>query len=182
MRIPTSKIYRAFEELDEFSDEQCERLMRRVRIDTGATSGMVGFVFLATILVFFTVWFLLYLVPVEFRGLSMRLRPYFDLDMVIWFLTEAFAVAATGFATRDYILRKHLRAAIELRIERVRCPDCKYILIGQRPRNDMVACPECGTTTSLGALGVTANDLIPPTTPEEEVRQRVGERTATTGI
>lgn len=32
MRIPLSKIYRAFPELDSFTDEQCKRFMKRIEV------------------------------------------------------------------------------------------------------------------------------------------------------
>lgn len=182
MRIPTSKIYRAFEELDEFSDEQCERLMKRVQLDRASTTGMAGLVVCVVVVSLFVMglflWFMSELLDAQLRVLSMPMRPYFDLDAMVFSIVECITAVASGFLMRDHVLRKNLIAAIQLRIERVRCPNCKYILIGQRARNNMVTCPECGTSTSLGALGVTEKDLIPPTTHAEEIQQRVGATTS----
>ena len=58
MRIPISKIYRAFPEFDAFTDEQCERFMLRVKLSGSkqAVPILVGvLVALATLIVSCTV-------------------------------------------------------------------------------------------------------------------------------
>ena len=62
-----------------------------------------------------------------------------------------------------------LRRAMQSQIERIRCPSCKYVLLGQRVSGGAVICPECGAPTTLMHLGITEADLIPPTDGSEPV-------------
>lgn len=103
---------------------------------------------------------------VWFRGISLEMfgAPFVGLLMP----------ALSAMLVRDVLLRRALKKAIELKVERVRCRQCEYILIGQRAFKDAVTCPECGNTATLESLGITEDDLIPPNSVEEEMERRVG--------
>ncbi|MFI4861277.1 MAG: hypothetical protein ACIAXF_11415 [Phycisphaerales bacterium JB063] len=162
MRVPTTKIYRAFAELDDLTDEQCILLMRRVRLRVGTNLG-VGF--LLTIL--YVVLLVLTVIAVNAVGMlldpegAFGKRHEFLLGFVVMFLGFGIPAAIT-MGVRDYVLRKRLTSAINYEIDRVRCLACKYILIGQVARDGHVVCPECGARQHLAELGITEADLIPP--------------------
>ncbi|MCP3904632.1 MAG: hypothetical protein GY715_13480 [Planctomycetes bacterium] len=156
MRIPTSKIYRAFPELDHLSDEQCERLLVRTRNDElPQTFRLLVCVAVGSVTLLMS--FSLFMTFVRDDG-SLS-------DLVLLVAIPAVPAILTLF-TRDVLLRRALRKAITSRIDRVRCPRCRYILIGQRPVDEHVTCPECGNETSLETLGVTVDDLVLPSKPE----------------
>ncbi|MCP3919432.1 MAG: hypothetical protein GY711_28170 [bacterium] len=156
MRIPTSKIYRAFCELDHLSDEQCERLLVRIRTDElPQTFRLLVCVAVGSVTLILSLSLFMALVRDD-GSLS---------DLLLLIAIPAVPAILTLF-TRDLLLRRALRKAISLRIDRVRCPRCRYLLIGQRPVDGRVTCPECGDETSLETLGVTADDLVVPSKPE----------------
>ena len=158
VRIPLNKIYRAFGELDRFDDDQCRLLMRRGHLELAGTLliwVVVGVVFVLCVVLVATL--------VAVADLPQWAEQFFrDGDILLWLLCLLVIPTAAGLLTRDRLLRRLLVRAIRLRIDRVRCRRCKYILIGQRPSGDLVACPECGGTNLLSDLGVTEADLIPP--------------------
>ncbi|MBY0113661.1 MAG: hypothetical protein K2Y21_12640 [Phycisphaerales bacterium] len=153
MRIPGRKIWRAFKELDQFSDEQCARFVR------AATAFGWGAII---------------------RGVALFLIGASSLLGVLWALTEftydwdrtfrpAWLAIPTTFAAwiggvslsplvvlviRDWILRRRIHHLLR---DRGVCSACRYSLIGLPVGADLrVACPECGLTTivdqSLGEL------------------------------
>ena len=158
MRILTKRLYRAFPELDRFSDIQCGLLMRRVHLDVAAR-----FIVRAAPLLASGVALLLVVVLLVVTEILVPAQKLFrDADILFGLLASLGLAALAGLLARDLLLRRFLIKAIRLRIDRVRCLSCRYILIGQRPDGDAVSCPECGTTNYLHALGITAADLIPP--------------------
>ena len=52
VRVPTSKLYRAFPELDSFSDGQCEALMRRIRASLFTVGAEILLVLVAVLISF----------------------------------------------------------------------------------------------------------------------------------
>jgi hypothetical protein len=158
MRIPLKKLHRAFSELDRFSEAQCDLLMRRVHLDRRArllvwVSPAVAFVLSVVIIV----------VLLATTDVLARTEQLFrDADLLLSLLCVLGISAAVGLLIRDHLLRRFLVKAIRLRIDRVRCRNCRYILIGQRPIGDGVNCPECGRMNRLRELGLSVDDLIPP--------------------
>ena len=157
MRIPLTKLYRAFSQLDRFSDTQCDLLMRRVRLDRKArllvwVSPVFAFVLSLVVVVILLVT----------TDVLAQFEPLFrDADLLLFLLCVLGIPTAVALLIRDHLLRRFLVKAIRLRIDRVRCRHCRYILIGQRPIGDEVNCPECGRMNRLRELGVTVDDLIP---------------------
>ncbi|XAL98000.1 hypothetical protein OT109_10365 [Phycisphaeraceae bacterium D3-23] len=158
MRIPTTKIYRAFAELDDFTDEQCERLMRRVKLRIGTNvTWNLSLVVLYIVLLFVVLFVLLAVLA----GAEIASAYQMGVDAVSVGVVLG-VPAAICLGLRDFVLRKRLVQAIDYAIDRVRCLACRYILIGQVARDEHVVCPECGSRQHLAQLGITEADLIPP--------------------
>lgn len=160
MRIPLNNIYRAFSELDRFTDEECVRLMQRVRLDSGGK--------LASTASGFLTYFALLIVLVILAGVielsmgRMKLNQYqLLIDLIGLVLIFGLPLLPT-LLVRDTVLRRQLTTAIDRHIERVKCLGCSYLLIGQTPRDRTVRCPECGQVHTFEQLGITEQDLIPP--------------------
>lgn len=156
MRLIRRKIYRAFPELDRFSDDQCARfvlaansswLRRLVRW------ALVGFVTAVAL-------------PAAVAG-AVALGELLDKKMVFngtigflgWGLLLIAACGAgllVGLIARDLLLRLRIRRLIH---RRGSCPNCHYSLLGMRVGHDLnIVCPECGRKTeadpALGELAV----------------------------
>jgi hypothetical protein len=81
--------------------------------------------------------------------------------LITLFVSVGTLPALCAFWARDVLLGVFLRRALRGHIDRARCPRCRYVLLGQRVNGSCVSCPECGTATPLGDLGITREDLIP---------------------
>lgn len=165
VRIPKTNLYRAFPELDRFSDEQCERFMQRVRI-TGMYRPLcwtaISFASLVTLAVI-AMALALYADELHCSLWLWLDRAAADtLVLACWIVPTPVVPVLVGLLTRDVVLRIYLRRVVRMQIERVRCRSCKYVLIGQRVTDGFVTCPECGARIPLQILGVTAEDLVPP--------------------
>jgi len=172
LRIPRSKIYRAFPELDPFSDEDCQRFMQRARSQggfevfiNGALYGGGG----AILAILFIV-----MAPL-FTWLS---RLFWDqlgrarseeLAIFIILLLVGSLPTMGGLIARDIVYRRLMQRAINLQLDRIRCLECQYSLLGQVARDGRVRCPECGAVVTLRRLGLSAEDLIPPRNRRAEV-------------
>ena len=176
MRIPVSKIYRAFPELDRFSDRECEIFIERVRktekfkavswwVALGVAIGVV-----VCALVQCAVTGLAYRWMEGRLARSVGTNVLLGLSMFMWFSLPTIC----GLLGRDRFLWKELRHAIWRRIERVRCAQCRYSLLGQRLRGGRIICPECGQSTTLAALGLASEaDLIPPDADSSEAQTTI---------
>ncbi len=156
MRIPGTKIYRAFEELDRFSDEQCENFLRAAlrpgrRVMRWLVSTLVGGG-LMVVLMTLVVWAMT-LVP---------MRPRESDGVGFWFVSGGATLLVVGVCVfsavllRDFLLRRRLRIIISTRGV---CRNCRYLLLGLPvSETNTVACPECGATSevdpSLGELAI----------------------------
>jgi hypothetical protein len=158
MRLPWDKVYRAFPELDRFSDEECERYILQVRSQkkVGALPGVLSF--LSVLL-----WILL-----GFPAIAWAMRGPGASSEPIMMLKGALVIAGvvgtpflTYYVVRDYRLRRALRD----RIDNARCPKCRQSLLGLplipgAPR-PAVRCTECGGFIELGTIGLTPTDILP---------------------
>ncbi len=169
MRVPVSKIYRAFPELDDFSDEECRRLITRVGLQV--KQGLLAF-FAAWLALPFGVaaglalgWSLARLIVPDI-GRVLWLETSVDFSDQVEFALFLFPAGIIGVGamllTRDFLLRRLLLNAIQVKLETVRCFGCRYILIAQVPEGDALRCPECGRLNGMAELGITEQDLIPP--------------------
>lgn len=171
MRIPTSKLYRAFKELDHLTDEQCGRLIQRIRtqkfntLKTGCVSILAVVVSIVVVSLVFALFMELAQTWVEGSRTLQTILPMVVLVGIIGF--PAFA----GLMTRDAFLRRNLSIALHDYIERVRCLKCQYILIGLPAESGCVTCAECGHAMTLESLGATEQDLLPPTEGETSAKR-----------
>lgn len=146
MRLPTGKVYRAFPELDRFTDEQCESFIAQARRHHTLSQLLVMLVALAgSCVVAGTVLAGLYWIAdlitrtqvwpwIQRQQIDLLYRP-----VAILVVTAAWAV--TIFAVRDV----WLRWAVRKELVRSTCPKCEYLLIGLSVSDGSITCPECGS-------------------------------------
>lgn len=170
MRIPLTKAYRAFEEFDRLPDEECERYMRGVAADGPWQVSLLPTIGLAMAIVGWplAVYFGWSWVPRGIRELAdFRLESGILFGSIMGVVSWVFVSAAVYWLLRDWGLWYALRE----QIARVRCPKCKYSLLGipithrnlglPVPGDAWIRCPECGKRQNLLEVGITPRDLIP---------------------
>jgi hypothetical protein len=163
MRIPLMQVYRAFPELDSFSDEECERFVTRAKTHQGTMlmAGYAGAALAGVATSCPSGWMLWRLThwlgrPFERPGIT---DDRIELEMfAIVIVGTVLAAAGVGFAVRDLTLRKAIARAITL----ASCPRCRYSLLGLPVERGLVQCPECGHPVNLHEMGLTPEDLISP--------------------
>jgi hypothetical protein len=145
-------IYRAFPELDQFSDDQCARFVRAANSSWMRRVGRWAAVFFATI-----VMLAITLTPTIFVCAAIETTAAFNefvgiLLSIIVFAVGAGAGLVPGLIVRDMILRRRVRELIR---RCGSCPDCRYPLLGMRVGEGLkVICPECGRVVEVDpALG-----------------------------
>ena len=173
MRIPLTKVYRAFPELDGFPDHECRRFVRRARRRVLVwmwvpVVGLFGsFAAIAAAIVAVNVhfrdqlrslsrWFdraIGGVIPVEY--------PVGDLAVAAIFLFAITVGPWLAFALpRDSLIRR----AVAKRIEIADCTGCEHSLIGlpllTGRADPAVRCPECGRDMVLSEIGLIPDDLL----------------------
>lgn len=151
MRFPGNKIYRAFPELDRFSDEQCSRFLKAAKRDwwfarlvrallpwiigvIASIAGLAGLAWLGT------------LIPGSNRLSNSNSQWALIVTLLIG-LTPVLLGMLIGLIARDILLRRRLRSVIN---ERGKCLKCGYLLLGLNVTADLkVTCPECGEVTEV---------------------------------
>ena len=160
MRLPTRHIYRAFPELDTYSDEQCQRFMRASRGGFARTIVHAAIILAITLAGFvggslFLFWFInstTQNVPIMNLGKPAPLWQSI-LYTILIIATVAFG-PILGFLARDFLVIDRIRWILR---SRGLCPTCRYSLVGLAvDEHARVLCPECGNPTgvdpSLGEL------------------------------
>jgi hypothetical protein len=159
MRLLTSTLWRAFPELDEFSDDLCRKFVKAATARWRSQAlrfVLVGLVAVATVVVavfafaiarpIYDTWILFRTLPntavvlIQAVGLSIPLLIGFACALVV----------------RDQILRRQVCRVIR---KRGACVRCAYSLLGMPVNAALhVVCPECGMTTVVDpALGELAS-------------------------
>ena len=159
MRLIRKRIYRAFPELDRFSDEQCRRFVGAANSSWGRRVGRWAIVALVTV----AGW------AVAIAGVGLfgdRLDRVFlrvsSLWAVVWGLALVGVMTApliAALVARDLLLRRRVRGLIQ---RSGACPECHYSLLGMRVGADLrVTCPECARVIDVDpALGELAADEL----------------------
>lgn len=169
MRIPYSKVYRAFPELDRFSDSECERFILVAR-DCFATSMSAG-----SALAFCTFFVVAPLFGFLWFGVGGALvgwitepstasrsysytedRWWYTLAAVLGACLTPFAGGVAGLYIRDRCLIR----VISRQLITARCAGCGYSLLGLQVTDGMVMCPECGAACILADRGLTLDDIM----------------------
>lgn len=160
MRIPFSKVHRAFPELDVFSDAECRTFVQLAQRERAV--GLLGTAMGAVVASIGSGSFAAYVVwksLKEWLG-DPDLRPTNDVLFGILFVLTTFAgifaAAFVGLLIRDF----WIRWAISSRLRIARCGRCTYSLLGLSVIDDRVQCPECGDSTRLSDRGLTPADIL----------------------
>lgn len=152
MRLPVKKVYRAFPELDQFSDAECQRYIQHVR--RRKTIGCLPFLVGLAVSPF-------WLIVLILLANTLRRPP----GIIVLFVVATSLIwgpAIIGLIARDLALIR----AIREQINNARCPECQYSLLGLAVHHGddglpWVRCPECGTKIFLLDLNLSPGDLIP---------------------
>jgi hypothetical protein len=161
VRIPVTKVYRAFPQLDEFSDEECQRFVLRAEQDYPGSKTTAMFTGVVALLIGLIVLGVLesYLWTAISANMSALGRANARETLVL--LSAGFMVLCFGvgmFCVRD----RWLIRTITLRVRQTSCPGCGYSLLGLAVDKGVVKCPECAAPYFLADHGLTAEDLLAP--------------------
>lgn len=166
MRIPLTKAWRAFPELDAYDDATCREYMKRAA--GGSRWGRfvacptiaIAMIPFAVVLGTWSGRLLAGLVGQRAWWAAIEwplVMVYGPLLALIWSLP-----IIVPMATSDLLIRRQLTR----RIRTADCPGCRYSLLGQTIRHDaarrrdMVRCPECGLEIAVGPDGVPRENLM----------------------
>jgi hypothetical protein len=172
MRIPVAKKYRAFPELDRFTEAQRQRYLvealRSARWWQRLTMllEVLGVVLVAMVIAwiglgFFAAWVARLVRSAAADNVAAD-RAFQAVMLVGSFGTMAVAVFG-AFVLRDGRIVRRIRR----RIEHARCPACSYSLLGlavvrdEQTGGPMVVCPECGRRVDVAGMEGELNALTP---------------------
>jgi hypothetical protein len=178
MRIRLTKFYRASPELDRFSDEECQRLLRLAKRRRGDAIWILplGLAFVVGNVLSFVAWAILAIIVAAGSTQGSTTPPPIS-PAVQWLI-----ISTGGFlgsiAAYVWCRRRLLLTSMVNNMERAKCPYCWFSLMGLPVRMGGVTCPECGAGMSLAELGLTPEDLRPPSAanppPVSPLRRDVG--------
>jgi hypothetical protein len=169
VRMPLTKIYRAFPELDRFTDAQCAAWVRLAQREHWGFMLRVGVVL--AVLLIPAAGLLIGIVSSvtgvlaasrfgSWIGRSLRLT-IDDVEMI--FKGPALIAAMVlVFVVAALVRDRALRHVVQARLRSGRCTACDYTLMGLKPQGSMVRCPECGIELDLNDLGLTPADILAP--------------------
>jgi hypothetical protein len=153
MRLPRRKIWRAFRELDGFSDQQCRMFVDRAAREYAAGRVVaIGVAIAGSILagpiLYMGAWAALTLIDDQWR--------FSGLVMPLVALFLVFCACMAVLIARD----RWLIRTITRRIHHASCAGCGYSMLGLTPTDGIVMCPECNQPFDLRAAGMTPEDLL----------------------
>jgi hypothetical protein len=167
VRIPLWKAYRAFPELDRFTDAECVEWVALAKSTHRAFLGMVGVV-VVVVLIPLTIAVIVLVSRITnaiaaspamaSAWRSMRMTKddvetmFIGLNLMVVLTLAYVAGASVADLALRHVLRKRLNSG--------RCPGCEYSLLGLPARDDVVLCPECGASLNLAELGLTPADIL----------------------
>lgn len=138
MRVLTRQIWRAFPELDRFSDDQCARFVRAARRGVLASIAQTLACAVVASLCLAAVGGLVWLLPAHLWNTSSGFMAVASAATVIAFLSASLS----ALLVRDMMLRQRLRWVIKAKGT---CGNCSYGLLGLPVPDDLrITCPECG--------------------------------------
>lgn len=157
MRVPMDKVYRAFPELDRFSDAECIAWVKRAERVHAKYLALGTFVAIAGAMMLAIPAFVVGWAPAMWM-----MEPKWHYPSVLWLPAILWAVLVSALpfvgslAVRDWCLRR----CIGIQIAGARCEKCSYSLLGLPIHEGWVTCSECGQRLSLKQLGLTPEDLL----------------------
>lgn len=158
--MTTTKIYRAFPELDDYSDEQCRVFLAKChakvpRLAVGCLLPVLSYAM--SLPVFGAIGFLMARLLEGFMTVKN--------EETIAFFLSLFVLAGPvvlALWVRDFILQRQLGRLVREKLELLRCRQCRYLLIGVNAKDgQFVTCPECGHVNDLRTMGISEADLLP---------------------
>jgi hypothetical protein len=144
MRILVRRIYRAFPELDAYSDEQCARFVRATRRGWARWGHRAVIVLVSAVSFFGVMIGLAFLSSVleRYQNSIRRDVPWMEALIALAAVPLVALVPVSAFLMRDVLLRRRLRWVLR---DRSACPKCRYRLIGLAvSAQHTIKCPECG--------------------------------------
>jgi hypothetical protein len=171
MRFLTrSEVFRAFPELDRFSDERCRALLSLV-YRSNRYNNLVGVAVLGGIILglAFSISAGVLLQDQGLERVAEAMEDEQSLDWLGLIQLGVFTVILAApplllaFLGRDIAMRFALKRAVRGHLSGTVCPECRYQLIGQRvSASGSLRCPECGRRTTIAELGLAGpEDLLP---------------------
>lgn len=160
MRIPFSKVYRAFPELDEFTDAECQGFVqmaqreKAVALLATAMGAVVCSLLTGIVVAFGTGSILASVFDAPERSPRGDVR--FGVFFAVIGAAGVLSAALVGLLIRDL----WIRWAITRRLRIARCLRCSYSLLGLSVIDGRVQCPECGSSTRLSDRGLTPADIL----------------------
>ncbi|MFG0242460.1 MAG: hypothetical protein ACF8R9_06740 [Phycisphaerales bacterium JB054] len=144
MRIPVGRVYRAFPELDRFTDAQGEQFVR-----AACKRGWRRHLHRVLVVVFLLVsWVISWLLLMLGAYLLDRFAPRLDRSNAAFWTIGTLSILLFAapivlmLPVKDWFLLRRLRLVIRARGT---CPSCQYSLLGAMVDDrDHVICPECG--------------------------------------
>ncbi len=160
VRLPLSKLHRAFPELDRFGDADCARYI------AAAQRGKMAFMLLGAMTAIAALILTAAIVAVLMRVVSgipeVRLLGRRSPEGILAFvvMSPIIAGAVSALLVRD----RFLRVLIRRQVLSARCMSCEYSLLGLPISRagvgaGSVRCPECGAVNSLKNRGVSVEEL-----------------------
>jgi hypothetical protein len=160
VRLPLSEPWRAFSELDQFSDAQCRAYVVAVKRERRASRAFAGVCWVAAVVLIVPLgaWVGTLLAPDSVQ--RPRNTPAEDFGFLLIIVCAAFPLLMARLLIRDFWLRRSLRAHLRA----AHCPVCAYVLLGLMVHDGAVQCPECGERIVLAKMGLTPESLLAPAT------------------
>lgn len=158
MRLIVRKVYRAFPELDRFSDAECEGLLglvarrhRAGRVVMSVALAVVGgivFVFGCVVTA----------VVGDALMKSNQTRAFVEDGR---YMVAGIVASVTAAVLFTSVCRTAwLRSQIHQHLSTLECTECEYSLLGLPVEGGTITCPECGQRFDLAARGLTAADVM----------------------
>ncbi|MCW5766183.1 MAG: hypothetical protein KIT68_09440 [Phycisphaeraceae bacterium] len=151
MRLPLSRVYRAFPELDRFSDELCETYVQRTAQRHSGAWGALNMLALGIAIV--STMIVVTILAGRNRPGGWSPHPTLQLCMALAAPTLG---AIGGLVIRDRWLRARLRRALN----DTNCDGCTYSLLGLPLTDGFICCPECGRRMRPAERGLTPADFL----------------------
>lgn len=156
--IFTRKAYRAFPELDQYSDQQCKSILKFLDNPKFSTAKS-GYKAISAVWLGWFLWGILVLFIASHLE-SYRLPQHEMLFDLIWVTTFLIPMLTWLFVVNRILLHRQIKHLLQHKFGLVKCIECKYPLMGLKmcgPHH--VKCPECGAINNLEAIGVSEEDL-----------------------
>ena len=164
MRLITRKqIWRAYPQLDPYTDEVCKRYMKHAFHSRNLLKGIVVHVvavLVAVAIASVSVWLFSYEVTSFSESQRGTIPILFGLSVVgLWLTSVLWLPAVFLFVTRDLWLRH----VVQQQIQSTNCSGCGYQLLGLtiEDENELksVTCPECGMKFELDTGHLKQGDI-----------------------